>query len=128
MLNNWTGQGRFCRDPEIRFTQSGTKVAVFTLAIDRDGKAADGVRKADFVDCVAWDKTADFVSDHFFKGDLAVVQGRLEVRDWTDKDGKKRRSTEVSCSKVYFGGNKPKAREEPREFTPLDDEEDELPF
>ena len=106
MLNKIILMGRLTRDPELRRTQSGTAVASFTLAVDRDYKAQDGDRETDFIDIVAWRSTAEFVSKYFTKGRMAVVEGRLQVRDWTDKDGNKRSSTEVLADSVYFGDSK----------------------
>ena len=96
MLNHITIMGRLTRDPELRRTGSGTAVASFTLAVDRDfGKNENGERETDFIDCVAWRQTGEFVSKYFTKGRMAVVSGRLQIRGWTDKDGNKRRSAEV---------------------------------
>lgn len=107
MLNHITIMGRLTRDPEIRKTGSGTAVANFTLAVDRDYSSKDGGEKeTDFIDCVAWKHTADFVSKYFTKGRMAVVSGRLQVRNWTDKDGNKRRTAEVVAENVYFGDSK----------------------
>ncbi len=92
MLNKIILMGRLTRDPELRRTQSGTAVASFTLAVERDFKTQDGQRETDFIDIVAWRSTAEFVSKYFTKGRMAVVDGRLQVRDWTDRDGNKRRS------------------------------------
>ena len=111
MLNHITLQGRMTRDPELRYTQSGTPVASFTLAVERDVAAQDGSRKADFIDCVAWRHTGEFVSKHFRKGSAAIVSGRLELRDWTDKEGNKRRSAEINVANVYFGESKKAAGE-----------------
>lgn len=106
MLNKIFLMGRLTRDPELRRTQSGTAVASFALAVDRDYKDQDGQRETDFVDIVAWRSTAEFVSKYFSKGRMAVVEGRLQVRLWTDKDGNKRRTTEVVADSVYFGDSK----------------------
>ena len=109
MLNHITIMGRLTRDPELRYTQSQTPVASFTLAVDRDFGSRDGGEKqTDFIDCVAWRQTAEFVSKYFTKGSMAVVSGRLQIRDWTDRDGGKRRSAEVIADNVYFGDSKPK--------------------
>ena len=125
--------GRLTRDPELRRTQSGTAVASFTLAVDRDYKPQDGERETDFIDIVAWRGTGEFVSKYFTKGRMAVVEGRLQVRDWTDKDGNKRRSTEVVADNVYFGDSKRSESGTPAEpsgeLQELPDEEKgELPF
>ena len=106
MLNHITIMGRLTRDPELRHTQSGTAVAGFTLAVERDFKVDTGDRETDFVDCVAWRSTAEFVSRYLSKGRMAIVDGRLQMRDWTDRDGNKRRSAEVVADHVYFGDSK----------------------
>ena len=107
MLNHITIMGRLTRDPELRRTGSGIAVASFTLAVDRDFSPKDGgERETDFIDCVAWRQTGEFVSKYFTKGRMAVVSGRLQIRGWTDKDGNKRRSAEVVADNVYFGDSK----------------------
>ena len=107
MLNHITIMGRLTRDPELRRTGSGIAVASFTLAVDRDYSPRDGgERETDFIDCVAWRQTGEFVSKYFTKGRMAVVSGRLQIRGWTDKDGNKRRSAEVVADNVYFGDSK----------------------
>ena len=107
MLNHIVLMGRLTRDPELRRTQSGIAVASFTLAVDRDfGSRDGGDRQTDFIDIVAWRSTAEFVSKYFAKGRMAVVSGRLQIRDWTDKEGGKRRSAEVVADNVYFGDSK----------------------
>ena len=107
MLNHITIMGRLTRDPELRRTGSGIAVASFTLAVDRDFSPRDGgERETDFIDCVAWRQTGEFVSKYFTKGRMAVVSGRLQIRSWTDKDGNKRRSAEVVADNVYFGDSK----------------------
>ena len=106
MLNKIFIMGRLTRDPELRRTQNGTAVTSFTLAVDRDFKNADGTKDTDFIDVVAWRNTAEFVSKYFTKGRMAVVEGRLQLRDWTDKDGNKRRSAEVIVNSIYFGDSK----------------------
>ena len=104
MLNRIDIMGRLTRDPELRHTQTQTPVASFTLAVDRDfGNRDGGERQTDFIDCVAWRQTAEFVSKYFTKGSMAVVSGRLQIRDWTDRDGGKRRSAEVVVDNIYFG-------------------------
>ena len=104
MLNHITIMGRLTRDPELRYTQSQTPVASFTLAVDRDFGGRDGGEKqTDFIDCVAWRQTAEFVSKYFSKGSMAVVSGRLQIRDWTDREGGTRRSAEVVVDNMYFG-------------------------
>ena len=106
MLNKVIIMGRLVKDPELRRTQSGTAVTSFRIAVDRDFKSQDGSKQADFFDVVAWRATAEFVSKYFTKGRMAVVEGRLQIRDWTDKDGNKRRSAEVVADQVYFGDSK----------------------
>ena len=107
MLNHITIMGRLTRDPELRRTGSGIAVASFTLAVDRDFSPKDGgERETDFIDCVAWRQTGEFVSKYFTKGRMAVVSGRLQIRSWTDKDGNKRRSAEVVADNVYFGDSR----------------------
>lgn len=146
MLNSVTLMGRLTRDPELRMTQSGTPVAAFTLAVDRDFKGQDGQRETDFIDFVAWRNTAEFVSRYFSKGRMAVVNGRIQTRTWQDKDGKNRKAVEVVAENVYFGDSKkdgdsggyPAARQNSSaggagyaantEFTELDVDDGELPF
>ncbi len=107
MLNKIFIMGRLARDPELRRTQTGTPVASFTLAVDRDFKdKSTGERATDWIDVVAWRGTAEFVSRYFTKGRMAVVEGRLQIRDWTDKEGGKRRSAEVVADQVYVGDSK----------------------
>ena len=107
MLNHIVIMGRLTRDPELRRTGSGIAVASFTLAVDRDfGKNENGERETDFIDCVAWRQTGEFVSKYFTKGRMAVVSGRLQIRSWNDKDGNKRRTAEVVADNVYFGDSK----------------------
>lgn len=107
MLNHIIIMGRLTRDPELRRTGSGVAVASFTLAVDRDFAPRDGgERETDFIDCVAWRQTGEFVSKYFTKGRMAVVSGRLQIRNWTDKEGNKRRSAEVVADNVYFGDSK----------------------
>ena len=152
MLNHITIMGRLTRDPELRYTQSQTPVASFTLAVDRDFGSRDGGEKqTDFIDCVAWRQTAEFVSKYFQKGSMAVVSGRLQIRDWTDREGGKRRSAEVVVDNIYFGESRRRdssegssydsrssysSYEAPRSASPapsspfsdLDDGDGELPF
>ena len=106
MLNKIFIMGRLTRDPELRRTQNGTAVAGFALAVDRDYKNADGTKETDFIEVVAWRSSAEFVSKYFTKGRMAIVEGRLQLRDWQDKDGTKRRSAEVVADNVYFGDSK----------------------
>ena len=107
MINHITIMGRLTRDPELRRTGSGIAVASFRVAVDRDFAPKDGgERKADFIDCVAWRQTGEFISKYFSKGRMIVVDGRLEMRDWTDKDGNKRTSAEIVVANAYFGDSK----------------------
>ena len=106
MLNKIIIMGRLTRDPELRRTASSTAVAGFTLAVDRDFKSQNGEKSTDFIDVVAWRNTAEFVAKYFTKGRMAVVEGRLQIRDWKDKDGNNRRSAEVVAENVYFGDSK----------------------
>ena len=106
MLNKIILMGRLTRDPELRRTGTGTAVTSFSLAVDRDFKSQSGEKETYFIDIVAWRSTAEFVSKYFTKGRMAVVEGRLQIRDWTDKDGGKRRSAEVVADNVYFGDSK----------------------
>lgn len=124
MLNKIIVMGRLTRDPELRYTQQQTPVASFTLACDRDL----GDKKTDFIDCVAWRGTGEFVNNYFRKGSMAVVAGRLQIRDWQDRDGNKRKTAEIVCDSVYFGESKARS-DEPKKptFTEVDDD-GELPF
>ena len=106
MLNHIVLMGRLTRDPELRRTGSGVAVASFSLAVDRDYAAQGAEKETDFVDIVAWRNTAEFVSKYFTKGRMAVVSGRLQIRNWQDKDGNKRRTAEVVADNVYFGDSK----------------------
>ena len=107
MLNHIVIMGRLTRDPELRRTGTGVAVASFTVAVDRDfGKNENGEKETDFIDCVAWRQTGEFVSKYFTKGRMAVVSGRLQIRSWTDKDGNKRRTAEVVADNVYFGDSR----------------------
>ena len=106
MLNRIIVMGRMTRDPELRRTGSGTAVTSFSLAVDRDFESQSGEKETDFIDVVAWRNTAEFVSKYFSKGRMAVVEGRLQLRDWTDKDGNKRRTAEIVADSVYFGDSK----------------------
>ena len=129
MLNHIVLMGRLTRDPELRRTPNGTAVASFTLAVDRDFASREsGEKETDFIDVVAWGHTAEFVSKYFSKGQMAAVTGRLQIRDWTDKEGGKRRSAEVVADNVYFAESK-KARSADVEFEDLEDGDDgDLPF
>ena len=140
MLNRIIVMGRMTRDPELRRTNSGTAVASFSLAVDRDFKSQSGEKETDFIDVVAWRNTAEFVSKYFSKGRMAVVEGRLQLRDWTDRDGNKRRSAEVVVEQMYFGDSKrdegstqatryqPSVTEPEDEFAELEGDDGDLPF
>jgi single-strand DNA-binding protein len=139
MLNKVFLMGRITRDPELRRTGNGVAVTSFTVAVDRDfGKTESGEKETDFIDCVAWRQTGEFVNKYFGKGRMIVVCGQLQIRNWTDKDGNKRRSAEVIADQVYFGDSKnetksaPAAQAEPQyvqnDFTAIDDDDAALPF
>ncbi len=106
MLNKIVIMGRLAKDPELRRTQSGVSVTSFRIACDRDFKSQSGEKETDWIDVVAWRSTAEFVSKYFTKGRMAIVEGRLQTRDWTDKEGNKRVATEVVADNVYFGDSK----------------------
>ncbi|WP_297871210.1 single-stranded DNA-binding protein [uncultured Oscillibacter sp.] len=154
MLNKIFIMGRLTRDPELRRTQNGTAVTSFSLAVDRDYKSQSGEKETDFIDVVAWRGTAEFVSKYFTKGRMAVVEGRLQIRDWTDREGGKRRSAEVVADNIYFGdskrdsggdygspppygspapaysgsGHSSASRSESTDFSEVNEEDGELPF
>ena len=135
MLNCITIMGRLTRDPELRRTGGGVAVATFTLAVERDFTgSAGGERETDFIDIVAWRSTAEFVSKYFAKGRMAVVSGRLQIRNWNDKEGTRRRSAEVIADNVYFGDSKREGSSAPEEappvndYEPMDDDGGQLPF
>ena len=149
MLNHIVIMGRLTRDPELRRTGTGVAVASFTVAVDRDfGGREGGEKETDFIDCVAWRQTGEFVSKYFTKGRMAVVSGRLQIRSWTDKDGNKRRTAEVVADNVYFGDSKREGESggysapaapafggysapsaaPASDFTMLDDDDAQLPF
>lgn len=106
-LNRCLFMGRLTRDPELRKTQSGTSVTSFSIAVDRDFKNQNGEKETDFIDVVAWRSTAEFVAKYFTKGRMAIVEGKLQIRDWKDKDGNNRRSAEILADNIYFGDSKP---------------------
>lgn len=139
MLNHITIMGRLTRDTELRRTGSGVAVTSFTLAVGRDiANKETGERETDFIDCVAWRATGEFVDKYFSKGRMAVVSGRLQMRNWTDKDGNKRRSAEVIADNVYFGDSKkesdcnsnPGTPMQPgaQDYAVIDDDDAQLPF
>ena len=131
MLNHIIIMGRLTKDPELRYTQNNTPVASFTLACDRDYTEKGQERQTDFLNCIAWRGTGEFVSRNFVKGQMAVVSGRLQTRKWEDRDGKKHTEYEVIAENIYFGEAK-KKEEEPKEskqtFTETAETDDELPF
>lgn len=131
MLNKIFIMGRLTRDPELRRTQGGNAVTSFALAVDRDFKSADGTKETDFLDVVAWRNTAEFAAKYFTKGRMAVVEGRLQMRDWTDKEGNKRRIAEVVADNIYFGDSKredaPAGNSAPT-FEEIEDDGGDLPF
>lgn len=130
MLNNVVIMGRLTRDPELRRTQTGTAVASLTLACDRDFKPQNGEKETDFIDVVVWGKTAEFAANYFTKGRMAIVEGRLQVRNWQDKDGNKRKTTEVVADRMYFGDSKQEGKKQPApadDFCEIEDDGD-LPF
>ena len=114
MLNHIVIMGRLTHDPELRHTPAGVPVASFSIACDRDFKdKTTGERATDFIDVVAWRSTGEFASKYLTKGRMAIVSGRLQIRDWTDKEGGKRRSAEVVADNIYFGDSKGKDSQEP---------------
>lgn len=138
MLNHITIMGRLTRDPELRRTGTGVAVASFTVAVDRDfADKQSGDRETDFIDCVAWRSTGEFVERYFSKGSMIVVSGRLQIRGWTDKDGNKRRTAEIVADNVYFGESRtdgaPKqtpmyAATGVSDYAMLEDDDAQLPF
>lgn len=140
MLNHIVIMGRLTRDPELRRTGTGKAVANFSVAVDRDfaGKES-GEKETDFIDCVAWQQAAEFVSKYFTKGRMIVVSGRLQIRPWKDKDGNPRRTAEIVADNVYFGDSKNStattapgtpsiATPSAEEFAVLDGDDGQLPF
>lgn len=133
MLNKVILMGRFTKDPELRATGMGTSVASFTLAVDRDFKGQNGKRETDFINCVAWKGTAEFISRYFKKGSMAALEGSLQIRPYEDKDGKKRTAAEVVVNNIYFGESKSNAAfNEPVSDIPpassFGDDDEDLPF
>lgn len=127
-LNHIVVMGRMTKDPELRRTQSGKPVVSFTLAVDRDFSKGE----TDFIDCVAWNNTAEFVSRYFTRGRMTVASGRLQLRDWTDKDGNKRRNAEIVADNVYFADSKKESNDEytysALEISDIEEDDDGLPF
>ena len=141
MLNKIILMGRLAREPELKRTTSGTEVTSFSLAVDRDFKSQSGEKETDWIDCVAWRGTAETVCKYFTKGRMMIVVGRLQIRDWTDKDGGKRRSAEVVADNVYFADSKRSESNENQkenfnalsgrlsdDFVPISEEDGEIPF
>lgn len=127
MLNHITIMGRLTKDPELRRTGSGIAVASFTVAVDRDYSDKDsGEKETDFIDCVAWRQTGEFVSKYFTKGRMIVVDGRLQIRGWTDKDGNKRRNAEIIANSLYFADSKKTAGDQ--QFVEIAEDDSDLPF
>lgn len=136
MLNQITIMGRLTKDPELRRTGSGVAVTSYTVAVDRDF-GQDGKKETDFIDCVAWRQTGEFVSKYFTKGSMIVVSGRLQIRSWTDKDGGKRRTAEVVTDNVYFGDSKKSENSDTNSYSDnapaqnypvMETDDDALPF
>ena len=138
MLNHITAAGRLTKDPELRRTQNGVAVASFTIACDRDIKDASGNKQTDFIDCVAWRSTAEFVDKYLTRGRMVIISGRLQMREWTDKSGAKRKNAEILAENVYFADSKRAAenteKNETKEsahtvdFDQVEIDDDELPF
>lgn len=129
MLNNISIMGRFVRDPELRYTPQGTAVSNFTLAVDRDRKNANGDRQTDFIDCQAWQKTAEMIAQYFSKGRLAVVNGRLQTRTYKNDKGENRKTYEIVVQSIYFADSKKDSSSAAKdEFIEVDFSADELPF
>lgn len=138
MLNVVTIAGRLVRDPELRHTQAGKSVCSFTLAVDRDFKP-NGEKEVDYIDCVSWGNTAEFITRYTQKGRLVIASGRLQIREWTDKDGNKRRNAEIIVSNVYFGDRRETTKQEQEQnlnqlaeavagFAEIDPADGQLPF
>lgn len=133
MLNRSFIMGRLTKDPELRRTQNGNAVTSITLAVERDGRDADGNKTTDFLDCVAWKETAEFIAKYFAKGRMAIVSGPLQIREWTDRDGNKRRSAEIVARDVYFGDSRRDTQPMTNSagvqgFEEIGEEDGELPF
>ena len=137
MLNNVNLCGRLTADPELRYTSTTTQIAVttFTLAVERDYSGANGEKVTDFINCVAWRNTAEFISKYFKKGKLMIAKGSIQTRNWTDNEGKKRYATEVNVDNVYFAGDKSETNVTPKneptsteDFVPLEEIDADLPF
>ena len=132
MLNKIVIMGRLTRDPELRRTASSTAVTGFTLAVDRDFKSQNGEKSTDFIDVVAWRNTAEFVSKYFTKGRMAIVEGRLQIRDWKDKDGNNRIAWEIQNAHAEFCGGKGENTQQEKQnvsdYSAVDDSSEDIPF
>lgn len=128
MLNKIFIMGRFTKDPEIKATQSGKMIALFTIASERDFKNSSGEKETDFINCVAYGSTAEFIKSYFYKGSMAVVVGRLQIRNYTDKDGNKRTAAEIVTDSVYFADSKKDSKPVNVEYTDAEVPDGELPF
>lgn len=128
MLNHITIAGRLTKDVELRHTSANIPVASFTIACERDFKDNSGNKTTDFVDCVAWRNTAEFVGKYFIKGQLAIVSGRLQIRDYEDKEGKKRKVAEVVADNVYFGGDKKESKPVTDNYAEIVEDDGKIPF
>ena len=138
MLNHITAAGRLTKDPELRRTQNGVAVASFTIACDRDIKDASGNKQTDFIECVAWRNTAEFVDKYLTRGRMVIVSGRFQMREWTDKNGNNRRNAEILAENVYFADskrtventekNETKEAAQTVDFDQVEIDDDELPF
>lgn len=134
MLNKWCGAGRMTKTPELRKTTNGKSVCSFTIACDRDVKNADGAKETDFFDIVAWNATAEYIAKYGDKGRLVMVAGRVQFRDWKDKDGNNRRSAEVMAESIYFGDKNERVSDKSdieavqAKFDELSEDDGELPF
>ena len=128
MLNHITVMGRITKDIELRRTTAGVAVASFTIACDRDFKSSTGEKETDFIECVAWRQTAEFIERNFFKGKMILVSGRLQIRSWQDKDGNKRKTAEILADNAYFADSKSDSTAPAQNFSMLDGDDSELPF
>jgi single-strand DNA-binding protein len=129
MLNQITIMGRIVADPKANYTNGGKQVASFRVAVERDRKGPNGEREADFIDVVAWDGLAETVTKYFKKGSMIIVPGRLQIRNWKDKNGDNRSTAEVVANNVYFGESKKDSAPAAKpQFAPVEDDEGELPF
>lgn len=130
MLNKAILMGRLTRDPELRTTQSGAAVCSFVIAVDRSFKDKDGERKSDFINCVAWNRTGEFVSKSFTKGKMIAVVGSIQTRQYQDRNGNNRTATEIVVEDVNFCGDKSESPYRPGVVTDIEvnEEEDGLPF